>query len=168
MTGILISTNDQEKLCVPEAYSLLNEVSYCRNMSYNVPWPVQYADQMYGPEIISNEGDEDDVAFSLAQEVDRLRGNELKPRRFQAIDSGTKHVVFVQCQPPVDPVGLVHHILSDVLKTKSNKSRYILCIYTDSFKDDYEVFYILLHCIYLILSSYKGVNRFTCTSTLCN
>ena len=26
MTGILISTNDQEKLCVPEAYNLLNEV----------------------------------------------------------------------------------------------------------------------------------------------
>ena len=26
MVGILVTTNDQEKLCVPEAYNLLNEV----------------------------------------------------------------------------------------------------------------------------------------------
>ena len=29
MCGILITTNDQEKLCVSEAYNILNEVCAC-------------------------------------------------------------------------------------------------------------------------------------------
>ena len=30
MSGILVTTNDQEKLCVPEAYNILNEVQSVR------------------------------------------------------------------------------------------------------------------------------------------
>ena len=87
----------------------------------------QYADQLYGPELTHNEDSpqgEEDVATALAQEVEKLRGSsEQSPRRFQAINSGAKHVVFIKCQPPVDPVELVHYILSDVMKTKQHKSR---------------------------------------------
>lgn len=79
---------------------------------------------MYGPELSPSDGSpvEEDVASSLTQEVNRLRGSE--PRRFQAINSGAKHLIFVQCHLPVDPVQLVYLILSDLMKTKQCKSRY--------------------------------------------
>ena len=85
---------------------------------------------MYGPESEAKEeysGDNEakDIAITLAQEVQRLRGGEKKPRRFQAISSGAKHIVFIRCCPPTDPVNLVHYILSDILKTKQPKSRYV-------------------------------------------
>ncbi|CAI8009328.1 THUMP domain-containing protein 1 [Geodia barretti] len=110
LAGILISTSDHERLCVSEAYNLLNE----------------YADQLYGPE---PNGDDtpssgDDVSLKLAQEVDKLRGSEEKPRRFQAVDTGTKHLVFVKCHPLVDPVLLVHHMLSSVKEAKEHKARF--------------------------------------------
>lgn len=47
-------------------------------------------------------------------------------RRFQAVNTGTKHLVFVRCQPPVDPVVLVHHMLSSLVELKEHKARYIL------------------------------------------
>ena len=113
MTGILITTNDQEKLCVPDAYNLLNE----------------YADQLYGPEsahIEDSPGDNEgeDVATTLEQEVHRLRGSEQQPRRFQASSSGAKGTVFIQCRPPVEPVELVHHTLTDVMTKRQHKSRF--------------------------------------------
>lgn len=82
---------------------------------------------MYGPESEAKEEPTEakDIAMTLAEEVHGLRGSEQKPRRFQATNSGAKHVVFIHCCPPVDPVKLVHYILSDVLKTKVHKSRYI-------------------------------------------
>ena len=87
----------------------------------------QYADQLYGPE---PNGDDtpssgDDVSLKLAQEVDKLRGSEEKPRRFQAVDTGTKHLVFVKCHPLVDPVLLVHHMLSSVKEAKEHKARQV-------------------------------------------
>ena len=45
MQGILITTGDQEKLCVSEAYSLLNEVrEYCRSCADGIMYiPVRIA-----------------------------------------------------------------------------------------------------------------------------
>ena len=94
---------------------------------------LQYADQLYGPESAHNkdspsDSKDEDIATALAQEVEKLRGSEQMPRRFQAISSGAKHVVFVQSHPPVDPVELVHYTLSDVMKTKQRKSRYCVLL----------------------------------------
>ena len=97
----------------------------------------QYADQLYGPELTHNEdspSDNEDIAAALAQEAEKLRGSEQNPRRFQAINSGAKHVVFIKCRPPVDPVELVHYTLSDVLKTKQHKSRYMININTQTLR----------------------------------
>lgn len=46
-----------------------------------------------------------------------------KERRFQAVNSGAKHVVFIKCREPVEPCQLVHYMLSDMLSTKVHKSR---------------------------------------------
>ena len=62
------------------------------------------------------------------REVNELRGGEVRPKRFQAIETGAKHLVFVQCHPPVDPVELVYHTLSDIMKTKQHKSRYTMSL----------------------------------------
>ena len=102
--------------------------------NYHTSLSFQYADQLYGPESSPSThasdspaaSDDEDIAATLAEEVRELRGSEHKPRRFQANISGAKHVVFIQCRPPVDPVKLVHHILSDVMKTQQHKSRYSL------------------------------------------
>ena len=95
----------------------------------------QYADQLYGPELTHNkdspsDDEGEDIASALAQEVEKLRGgSEQSPRRFQAINSGAKHVIFIKCHSPVDPVELVHYILSDVMKTKQHKSRCVNCFF---------------------------------------
>lgn len=85
---------------------------------------------MYGPESEAKEESSGakDIAMTLAEEVHGLRGDQ-KPRRFQATNSGAKHVVFIHCCPSVDPVKLVHFILSDILKTKVHKSRCVEYFY---------------------------------------
>lgn len=110
-SGILITTSDQERFCVPEAYNLLNE----------------YADQLYGPEHDGGAVDkeDEDIASSLAREMEEMRNASGEViRRFQAVNTGTKHLVFVRCQPPVDPVVLVHHMLSSLVELKEHKARY--------------------------------------------
>ena len=49
-----------------------------------------------------------------------------RERRFQAVNSGAKHVVFIKCRDPVDPCLLVHHMLSDMLSTQVK-----VCIHTE-------------------------------------
>lgn len=142
MQGVLITTGDQERFCVSEAYSLLNEV--CTHVHVSM-WEdfslcVQYADKLYGPEDLptSEEGDNSadddanggrgsgaDVEAAVAKEIERLKGKgkNAKPRRFQVVDSGTKHVVFIRCLEEVDPPQLVHHMLSDIASSGVKKSR---------------------------------------------
>ena len=85
----------------------------------------QYADQLYGPEQGEcTPSSDEDIGRSLTLEIDMLRGSEQKPRRFQAVDTGTKHLIFIKCHPSVDPVSLVHHMLSSVMEAKENKARY--------------------------------------------
>ncbi|XP_030068642.1 THUMP domain-containing protein 1 isoform X1 [Microcaecilia unicolor] len=114
MQGILITCNMNERKCVGEAYSLLNE----------------YADQLYGPEKFtddhSSESDEDDVEAALKKEVDEIRtSTEKNLRRFQSVESGANNVVFIRTLS-VEPEKLVHHILKDMYTTKKKKARVIL------------------------------------------
>ena len=60
--------------------------------------------------------------------MSEIRGDEHRPRRFQAVNTGTKHLVFIECNPPVEPVALVHSMFSDILTSKKQKARYYVCI----------------------------------------
>ncbi|XP_003477846.1 THUMP domain-containing protein 1 [Cavia porcellus] len=117
LQGILITCNMNERKCVEEAYSLLNE----------------YGDNLYGPEkftdkdqqLSGSEG-EDDMEAALKKEVDDIKAStEKRLRRFQSIESGANNVVFIRTLG-IEPEKLVHHILQDVYKTKKKKTRVIL------------------------------------------
>lgn len=116
--GILITCNMNERKCVEEAYSLLNE----------------YGDDMYGPEKFADkdqqpsgsEGEDDDVEAALKKEVGDIKAStEMRLRRFQSVESGANNVVFIRTLG-IEPEKLVHHILQDIYKTKKKKTRVIL------------------------------------------
>ncbi|KAM5227718.1 THUMP domain-containing protein 1 [Ctenodactylus gundi] len=118
LQGILITCNMNERKCVEEAYSLLNE----------------YGDDMYGPEKFTDkdqqpsgsEGEDDDVEAALKKEVDDIKAStERRLRRFQSVESGANNVVFIRTLG-IEPEKLVHHILQDMYKTKKKKTRVIL------------------------------------------
>nr|XP_037849869.1 THUMP domain-containing protein 1-like [Chlorocebus sabaeus]XP_037849870.1 THUMP domain-containing protein 1-like [Chlorocebus sabaeus] len=118
LQGILITCNMNERKCVEEAYSLLNE----------------YGDDMYGPEKFTDkdqqpsgsEGEDDDVEAALKKEVGDIKAStELRLRRFQSVESGANNVVFIRTLG-IEPEKLVHHILQDMYKTKKKKTRVIL------------------------------------------
>ncbi|XP_041473949.1 THUMP domain-containing protein 1-like [Lytechinus variegatus] len=121
MKGILITCSGNESKCVKEAYNLLNE----------------YADQLYGPETCpddkqetidgENESDEEeeDISDLLDKEVNALKvQHQSKVKRFRSARTGTKNVIFIQTTG-VDPHTLVMHILTDLDKTKTKKTRNI-------------------------------------------
>ncbi|XP_061065888.1 THUMP domain-containing protein 1 [Eubalaena glacialis] len=118
LQGILITCNMNERKCVEEAYSLLNE----------------YGDDMYGPEkfadkdqqLSGSEGEDDDVEAALKKEVGDIKAStEMRLRRFQSVESGANNVVFIRTLG-IEPEKLVHHILQDIYKTKKKKTRVIL------------------------------------------
>lgn len=118
LQGILITCNMNERKCVEEAYSLLNE----------------YGDDMYGPEKFTDkdqqasgsEGEDDDMEAALKKEVGDIKAStEMKLRRFQSVESGANNVVFIRTLG-IEPEKLVHHILQDMYKTKKKKTRVIL------------------------------------------
>uniref|UniRef100_M3YQG0 THUMP domain containing 1 n=1 Tax=Mustela putorius furo TaxID=9669 RepID=M3YQG0_MUSPF len=89
LQGILITCNMNERKCVEEAYSLLNE----------------YGDDMYGPEKFTDkdqqasgsEGEDDDMEAALKKEVGDIKAStEMKLRRFQSVESGANNVVFIR------------------------------------------------------------------------
>ncbi|XP_068952170.1 THUMP domain-containing protein 1 [Petaurus breviceps papuanus] len=119
LQGILITCNMNERKCVEEAYSLLNE----------------YGDDLYGPEKFvdkdkqpsgSEEEEEDDAEAALKKEVSEIQAStELRLRRFQSLESGANNVVFIRTLG-IEPEKLVHHILKDMYTTKKKKTRVIL------------------------------------------
>ncbi|XP_059979076.1 THUMP domain-containing protein 1 [Lagenorhynchus albirostris] len=118
LQGILITCNMNERKCVEEAYSLLNE----------------YGDDMYGPEKFADkdqqpsgsEAEDDDVEAALKKEVGDIKAStEMRLRRFQSVESGANNVVFIRTLG-IEPEKLVHHILQDIYKTKKKKTRVIL------------------------------------------
>lgn len=120
MQGILITCNMNERKCVGEAYSLLNEYG---DLLYGAEKLCDKEDKLSGSE---EEEDDDDVEAALKKEVDQIRtSTEKNLRRFQSIDSGANNVVFIKTLN-VEPEKLVHHILKDLYATKKKKTRVIL------------------------------------------
>lgn len=120
MQGILITCNMNERKCVGEAYSLLNEYG---DLLYGAEKLCDKEDKLSGSE---EEDDDDDVEAALKKEVDQIRtSTEKNLRRFQSIDSGANNVIFIKTLN-VEPEKLVHHILKDLYATKKKKTRVIL------------------------------------------
>ncbi len=87
----------------------------------------QYGDILYGPEagpLDSPSDTEEEAVIGEDRETDAAKKKGSKgERRFQSVNSGARHVVFIKCSEQVDPVKLVHFMLSDIHTTQTNKSR---------------------------------------------
>uniref|UniRef100_A0ABI7WT38 THUMP domain containing 1 n=1 Tax=Felis catus TaxID=9685 RepID=A0ABI7WT38_FELCA len=76
LQGLLITCNMNQRKCVEEAYSLLNE---------------------YDQQPSGSEAEDDDVEAALKKEVGGIKAStEMKLRRFQSVESGANNVVFIR------------------------------------------------------------------------
>ncbi|XP_076247491.1 THUMP domain-containing protein 1 [Calliopsis andreniformis] len=132
ITGFLCTCNFHEKDCVRDAYKLLNE----------------FADEIYGSDAIKDsdnenakvkkeddsaaeaeeDNKEDDISIALNKEINELKAEYAKPvnaRRFQAVDTGVKNVVFIRSTLP-NPLELVTKIITELDRTKQQRTRFLL------------------------------------------
>ncbi|CAG8627216.1 6063_t:CDS:2 [Acaulospora morrowiae] len=113
ISGIFAScTKSKEALCVRECYDLFNA----------------YAEKLYEPKdsnsALSNSDVEDeDIENSIAKELAQMRQPHTS-HRFASIQTGTDCVVFVKTDPSINPVHLVHHILTDLNNSGQKKTRF--------------------------------------------
>ena len=93
---------------------------------------IQYADIIHGPEKIDAEdvsenddehGDEQSIEEALKREVANIKNSNLKERRFKAVKTKVKHVVFIKTTLE-EPDKIVNTIFHDIEKTKVKKTRY--------------------------------------------
>ncbi|CAG8473550.1 14883_t:CDS:2 [Funneliformis mosseae] len=103
ISGILVSCiKTKESLCISEFYDFL------------------YADKFYNstddnPKVDEGGSNKDDVETSIAKEIAQMKQPH-KSRRFASIQTGAN------CDnPPVNPVQLVHSILTDLYNSEQRK-----------------------------------------------
>ncbi|CAD7003062.1 unnamed protein product [Ceratitis capitata] len=121
--GFMATCNFRERDCLREAYNLLNH----------------YADELYGPPE-KNEKDpalddaveteeNNDITDDLQREVDatkvKKQNRDLARQRFQAVDTGATNCIFVRTSLP-DPVELGARIITDIARTREQKTRFLL------------------------------------------
>ena len=116
MTGFLLTCNNREKEAVREAYNLLN----------------QYADTLFGPERKTEEKEDvldcDDIDSALDKEKESLQSEaaaDREERRFQQVESGANNCIFIKTSLD-KPDQLVDNIVTDIIQSKTQKSRFIL------------------------------------------
>jgi len=120
--GFLITCNEKrEPVVVSEAYKLLNE----------------YADTIYGPENLEKESqshddsdvpnnDEDQsIEDALKKEVESLKCCNFTERRFKAVKTKVKNVLFIKTTLE-DPNRIVDAIFHDIEQTRLKKTRYCM------------------------------------------
>ena len=116
MTGFLLTCNNREKEAVREAYNLLN----------------QYADTLFGAERKTEEKEDvldcDDIDSALDKEKESLQSEAAEDRaerRFQQVESGANNCIFIKTSLD-KPDQLVDNIVTDIIQSKTQKSRFIL------------------------------------------
>ncbi|CAG8491999.1 12109_t:CDS:2, partial [Cetraspora pellucida] len=116
ISGIFVSCpKNKEDHCIRECYDLFD----------------LYADLIYKQDDLTNVVDDnetsklvdDDIESSIAKELAQMKRPHTS-RRFASIQTGTDCVTFIKTNPPVDPVQLVHYILTDLYNTKQKKTRF--------------------------------------------
>ncbi|GLV43830.1 uncharacterized protein CBL_11590 [Carabus blaptoides fortunei] len=113
LKGFLCTCNFREKECIKESYYLLNLFADILNEKIN-PNPVTG--------VVKDSNSYDDISDDLSREISSLKSEKLK--RFQAIDSGAKNVIFIKTTIE-RPVELVLEIISDIILSKQQKTRFL-------------------------------------------
>ncbi|KAG1305710.1 hypothetical protein G6F64_008163 [Rhizopus arrhizus] len=110
MKGVLVAcTRGRESRAVKEALEVLNE----------------YADTLYpNSKEQEAEDEEEDIEASIAKEVAEMKGSKEK-KRFANITTGTDCLAFIRATDPVEPVELIHYMLTDLNEKQLKKTRYI-------------------------------------------
>ncbi|KAI7907229.1 uncharacterized protein BX663DRAFT_465750 [Cokeromyces recurvatus] len=108
MKGVLVMcTRSKEARAVKEALDILS----------------RYADKLYpadSEEVISD----DDLEASIAKEVASLKQSSEK-KKLANITTGIDCVAFIRVNPPIEPVKLVHTMLSDLKEKQEKTTRFI-------------------------------------------
>jgi len=132
MQGFICSCNFNERDCVKEAYSILNEYFEKTDLPQigGQEEPAPTATEAVVPD--PSETPAEAEASANDAEIDSVIAAETKERndpgrrfRFQSILSGAKNIVFIKTTVP-DPSALVHTILSDVFETKQQKTKFLI------------------------------------------
>ena len=91
---------------------------------------------MYGPEHLDTEEvqshsasnyvnvNEESIEEALKKEVESLKSKQFTERRFKAVKTKVKHVLFIKTTLD-DPNNIVNTIFNDIEQTKLKKTRYI-------------------------------------------
>ncbi|KAI8375857.1 hypothetical protein BD560DRAFT_392121, partial [Blakeslea trispora] len=109
MAGVIVMcSRNKESRAVKEAMDILS----------------RYGDELYPIEVAQEEESDDDLEASIAKEVAALKKPKEK-KRFANITTGTDCVVFIRVSPPIEPVKLVHHMLTDLTEKQIKTTRYI-------------------------------------------
>ncbi|XP_069124551.1 THUMP domain-containing protein 1-like [Argopecten irradians] len=123
--GFLLTCNSHEKDAVREAYSLLNEYATEIYGPEEVPKEEAAPDEG-GPDVTSDEDEEEDIAAALQKEVKAIKTTiSSSQRRFQSVQTKAHNCLFIKTSLP-DPNELAHTIFSDLAKTRVQKTRYAL------------------------------------------
>ncbi|KAI8062624.1 hypothetical protein BC940DRAFT_308334 [Gongronella butleri] len=118
MRGVLVmATRGREARALREAIDLF----------------IHYADQLYPhikpqqaePADEKDEKDDDDLEASIAKELAEIKETKHEDKRFVNISTGTDCLLFIKTHPDIVPTDFVHAILSDIEKTKVQRTRYI-------------------------------------------
>ncbi|KAI9469874.1 MAG: hypothetical protein EXX96DRAFT_587813 [Benjaminiella poitrasii] len=112
MTGVLVMcSRGKEARAVKEALDILS----------------RYADELYPvdtEEDNDNDDDDDDLEASIAKEVASLKQSSGK-KRLANITTGIDCVAFIRVTPPIEPVKLVHTMLTDLQEKQEKTTRFI-------------------------------------------
>ncbi|KAI8367965.1 hypothetical protein EDC96DRAFT_505920 [Choanephora cucurbitarum] len=111
MAGVIVMcSRGKESRAVKEAIDILS----------------RYGDALYpiDNKETEKEDSEDDLEAAIAKEVAALKKPKEK-KRFANITTGTDCVAFIRVSPPIEPVKLVHHMLTDLDQKQIKTTRYI-------------------------------------------
>ncbi|XP_076672702.1 THUMP domain-containing protein 1 homolog [Andrena cerasifolii] len=134
MMGFLCTCNFREKDCVRDAYKLLNEFAdgiYGSDTTKDPDNDNTKASTLKKDDSVSEteqDDEEEDISTALNKEIHELRAEYSKPiaaRRFQVVDTGVKNVIFIK-STLTNPLELVTKIVTELDKTKQQRTRFIL------------------------------------------
>ncbi|KAI8078192.1 uncharacterized protein B0P05DRAFT_542884 [Gilbertella persicaria] len=115
MAGVIVMcSRGKEGRAVKEALDILSRYG-------DELYPVEQEDKKDDDE---EEEEELDLEASIAKEVAALKKPKGK-KRYANITTGTDCVAFIRVSPPIEPVKLVHHMLTDLNEKQIKTTRYI-------------------------------------------
>ncbi|CAL1679605.1 unnamed protein product [Lasius platythorax] len=131
MTGFLCTCNFHERGCITDAYKLLNlfaDEKSDTNKESEISSTTNTLDKKEANESSEDIDGNEDISTALEKEISELRTEHEMPlpsRKFQAVDTGAKNMIFIASTLP-NPLELVTKILTKLDATKEQCTRYLL------------------------------------------